>query len=261
MNITVTIANPAGNITAIVEGVTDRNKYQEISSALFEMTEEKIEQVGFVREPILGQGAISRLEMAGLEFCANATRSFALYTAVKKGLPKGSIPVEISGMDEVLICEVDPKEMTGAVTIHSSLHIKYTFIDGVPFPAVLMDGITHFLAFDQGPDEDLNELLIAKAKEDHNPPAVGVMYLDALTGMMTPYVRVLATNTSYYEGSCGSGTIALAMHQAEGSPEDHWSSSVLQPGGSIQAKAVKQDEIFTVTIDGPITLKEISIQI
>ena len=69
------VLNPSGNITALVPRKCPQERYQEISQYIMK-NNPKIEQVGFVKKY---SPTIYRLEMAGLEFCGNASRAFACY--------------------------------------------------------------------------------------------------------------------------------------------------------------------------------------
>ena len=74
MEIHFVIADPAGNITAIVkDGVAD-DDYRSVAAAIMQDPQWKVEQVGFITEPKVGGEA--RLQMMGGEFCGNAARSF-----------------------------------------------------------------------------------------------------------------------------------------------------------------------------------------
>lgn len=87
MEIHFVIADPAGNITAIVkDGVAD-DDYRSVAAAIMQDPQWKVEQVGFITEPKVGGEA--RLQMMGGEFCGNAARSFGKYIA-KKNAQAGS---------------------------------------------------------------------------------------------------------------------------------------------------------------------------
>src|SRR6185369_17666614 len=85
--IKVTILKPAGNDTALVEGIPARKDRKKINDKIMQLFP-KVEQVGFYKTT-----RTPRMEMAGGEFCGNATRSFAyLFFKGKKnkGLFKAS---------------------------------------------------------------------------------------------------------------------------------------------------------------------------
>ena len=82
----IVCANPAGNITIFVLN-PPRGKAERVQTAETLMVDPdlKAEQVGFVYPPATPSG-LWRLEMAGGEFCGNASRSFWLLDALKSGL-------------------------------------------------------------------------------------------------------------------------------------------------------------------------------
>ena len=86
--------NPAGNVTAIVEGFVPMAERISLSKKILE--KKCAEQVGFETAPALG--GLYRLEMMGGEFCGNAARSFG-YLKALESFTEGehTIPVEISG--------------------------------------------------------------------------------------------------------------------------------------------------------------------
>lgn len=69
------ILNPSGNITALVTEDVPREKYKEISDEIMK-NDPNIEQVGFLKKY---SNSIFRLEMAGFEFCGNASRAFECF--------------------------------------------------------------------------------------------------------------------------------------------------------------------------------------
>lgn len=100
-NLHMIIANPAGNITAFVLDPVERSCYAEIARRIFDMSEYGVEQVGFILDD-------NTMEMSGLEFCGNATRSFGLLTAKRQGMRgQGELLVRVSGASEPLSVEYD----------------------------------------------------------------------------------------------------------------------------------------------------------
>ena len=72
----------------------------------------------------------------------------------------------------------------------------------------------------------------------YNPPAIGVMFWNSEEEKLTPAVYVRDVDTTYFEGSCGSGSTACAivfgLRQGKGSH----SFSFAQPAGTIEAECV-----------------------
>lgn len=67
----VTILYPGGNTTAIVEGIPSSQLERRRINDVIMKQYPKVEQVGFLDR------SLPRLQMAGGEFCGNATRSAA----------------------------------------------------------------------------------------------------------------------------------------------------------------------------------------
>lgn len=98
IKIKITILNPGGNITALVDG-TDRSlDERKIINDKVMAKFPRVEQVGFIDYSPL------RLVMAGGEFCGNATRC-ATFLALKG--KSGKINVSVSGTNQSLKTRVD----------------------------------------------------------------------------------------------------------------------------------------------------------
>ena len=107
-NIKITVANPAGNKTIFVHDKVKRADYAKVAEQLLAMEKYEAEQVAFILEvPECGR-AEGRMEMCGLEFCGNATRTFGLMLAKEMGIKgEGKVYVDVSGVDEILTVEVN----------------------------------------------------------------------------------------------------------------------------------------------------------
>ena len=74
---------------------------------------------------------------------------------------------------------------------------------------------------------------------------------------MTPLVKVPATNTLVWEGSCGSGSLASALAQSRDLTDGTFSRSYIQPAGTVTATAVREGgKVVKTYIGGPVTLGE-----
>jgi diaminopimelate epimerase len=103
--INLTILNPGGNITALINGIpAGRWRRRQINDAVMKNFQ-NVEQVGFF-DP-----AAVRLEMAGGEFCGNATRCAAYLTL--KGKP-GKTDISVSGTKQILRSRIDKRGMVWA---------------------------------------------------------------------------------------------------------------------------------------------------
>ena len=77
--IKIIVADPAGNITIFVKDHFDRSEYTQVARQLLEMKELRGEQVAFILDTSSCGRAQGKMEMCGLEFCGNASRSFLLH--------------------------------------------------------------------------------------------------------------------------------------------------------------------------------------
>ena len=102
MTLHVLRADPAGNITLFVLDPVPLGDRAGVASRLMEGSD--VEQVGFVCLPVMG-GA-GRMEMAGGEFCGNATRAFGMLLAQRLG-GASQVQVEVSGCDRPVTVDVD----------------------------------------------------------------------------------------------------------------------------------------------------------
>lgn len=254
----IILANPAGNITAIVlnEDVKKEN-YIEISNKLMELKQYNIEQVGFVKKPLMG--GYSRLEMMGGEFCGNATRSFGLYLAQLKGeFDDVKTEVEVSGCSDLLIVETNLKNKYAKTQMPIPLNIlEITLSDGKKINVVEFEGIFHAICW-----KDLNDNLYDSIKEviyeKYNPEAMGVMFFNKDSIEITPIVFVKETNSKVFEQSCGSGSIAASVYLAKDNNDGIYSYNIKNPGGIIEVILHKLNGEFTKAfIGGTVELSEI----
>ena len=87
--------------------------------------------------------------------------------------------------------------------------------------------------------------------------AYGVIFLEPAKGTMTPLVKVPATNTLVWEGSCGSGTLASAIAQSQDADDGLFVRDYIQPAGVVQASVARQGgKVTAAYIGGPVSLDE-----
>lgn len=255
----VLIANPAGNITAIVlDRDIERKDYIHLSDKLMGMKEFGIEQVGFVKNPKMG-GEL-RLEMMGGEFCGNATRSFGLYIAASRGeTGYKRIGVEISGCSDILEVETNVAENFAGTSMPLPMGISYIDVDAEhSFPVVEFEGIVHVIAVNENASDDMYERIKQIITKKYDPEAFGVMFFKKDECSIIPVVFVKETNSVIYEQSCGSGTIAAAIYLAGEKNDGIFTYSVSNPGGIIEAQICKKDgKIVSASIGGKVILSEI----
>ncbi len=258
----IVIADPAKNITIFVLDNIERELYKDVAREILEKTPYDAEQVGFVKEPIMG-GDI-RLEMMGGEFCGNASRSIGMLFARQNGMQRGNVLVEITGSNRVLNTKVDLKEETSEIEMPIPRKIEKIHVnDFGEFPIVIIDGINHIIAEGIDATKENFEKFKKAVYENYNVEAFGVMFLDKEKSHITPVVYVKDTDTTFFESSCGSGTLATVAYLGQGLKDGRQKYNIGQPGGTIASEISKKDgKIETITIGGVVKLSsEIEIEL
>lgn len=237
MTLDYILANPAGNITALVTTAVDRSAYSTIAQNIMKTsTQATIEQVAFVTPPLYG-GAV-RIEMMGMEFCGNATRSAGMIFAP-----------DIDGTQQIMV-ECSGSYAPVKVTVNGAK--KTAFVE-MPLPSKLesipcgqfgelgvvwFEGIVHVIALDITPSVDHFHRIASLLPEETNEHALGMMFYDGTT--LTPYVYVEGTNSLVLEGSCGSGSSALACWLSQTSHQSQ-SYEFTQPSGKLAVSVTYQN--------------------
>ena len=284
--IKIIVADPAGNITIFVKDHCERDMYPQVAGQLLSMDDIKGEQVAFILDtPSCGR-AEGKMEMCGLEFCGNASRSFGLIKAKELGIEgEGSVFVDVSGCDEILTVDVDTKssytkvKMPNPVRLSKIDIISLTIGDAKGFdgggrdrcytissvPIVDFGGILHVILQGIEATKENFEVIKDAVMAKYNPPAMGVMFCDSviketggsITCHMTPVVYVKDVDTTYFEGSCGSGTTACAASFGlkQGDGIHHF--VFRQPAGTIEATAhISDGMVEKIFIEGNVELSE-----
>lgn len=253
----VLIADPAGNITAIVlDQDVERNNYVSIANKLMAL-ELGIEQVGFMKEPVIG--GESRLEMMGGEFCGNGARSFGLYLAADSGAGDRMVRIESSGCSGVL--EVTASVTKGYADIDMPLperigHISLDSEDTLP--VIAFEGILHVIAVNRTVSGAMFEKVKKVIVDQYDPEAFGLIYLNKDELKLTPVVYVKTTDTVVYERSCGSGTVAAAIYLTTDCSDGEYHYDLSNPGGGIAVKVSKnKGRVTRANIGGRVVLSEI----
>lgn len=264
----ITMADPAGNRTAFVEGDVPPESYAAVGAAILKNKDLNAEQAGFICPP-LRDGA-GRMEMMGGEFCGNASRSFGLLLGKRNGMNAGErIPIEVSGSKESLevLLEEDgswismplPQALTEIMIPEeygrdSGLSCE----DGsgfLRFPAVVLEGITHVILENTTPSESLAHAVLDKMAKDTDADAAGAIFIK--DGEMTPVVWVRATDSFIWESSCGSGTLAATVWLGQHVTDGNFRLELKQPGGVLKAEfTAKNGRVTDARIGGPVFLEE-----
>ena len=252
MNISVSMINPGGNITLLVEGMFDKSTKKTINDFLLKQFP-KAEQVGFFGQ----SNTIPQLEMAGGEFCGNAVRSLSHLLLNEKTI---SLDIEIVGKtirtgykDNLIFTEIPIKPSFSSITKISSDLYK-----------VELEGITHLISLREQNDSIDNLKKIAKdLLEQFNlltsSPAAGVMFVkksqaDTEVIAIDPVVWVRDIQTLFYETACGSGTTAIALWISKNRSENITTLHIQQPSNAIFTAVVEksQKEFINAQIAGPV---------
>jgi diaminopimelate epimerase len=228
---TTLVTAAGGNGTAIqfLEQPLTRKDYTTRGQALGEqMKPDGAEQAGFLVVPD------SHFEMAGGEFCGNASRAAALLLSESTG--SREVDFTVSGFDGKVHGIVDRRsdalfyvrcEFPGMPTQVTPV----TLSNGQHADIADLGGIVHVVIQGEFPAEaeayrtahrEISEQLDLGERE-----AVGVIWVEQTQDgvLIHPVVWVKAVDTFFYEESCGSGTIATCRVTG--------TSNITQPTGKI----------------------------
>lgn len=253
--IRVTILKPAGNDTALVESIPAKKYRKTINDRIMQLFP-NVEQVGFYETE-----GTPRMEMAGGEFCGNATRSFAyLYFKGKKN--NGSF--QASGVKQFLNAGINyPKTSFAQMPVYKSFN-KVQQLEKNLWK-VEIKGITHLIT----PLSDYNKKelksegkkLLRKYNLLETVPASGVMFYTKLADdsyKLDPIVWVRDIKTLFYETACASGTTAFGLMLSKQNRQSLKNQKILQPSGLYLLITTKLDarKFNNAFIEGPIEILE-----
>ncbi len=210
------ILNPGGNKTALIKGCEYTNNQKKLINKMIMDKYSQVEQVGFL------SNIINRLEMAGGEFCMNATRC-AIYEYSKEN--KEKVELSVSGTNKKLIGrklndnKVEVKLDIGK-NIEDLIETKNDFtcvkIDGILI-AILDEEkskkyIQKLRENEETTKNELKQLMITEIASEEK--AIGIMLLEKESGKIkiNPIVWVKEIDTVFYETACGSGSLGIAIY-------------------------------------------------
>lgn len=246
-------ANPAGNITGFVVSPVYPGYRRAYAKELIKR-DPSIEQVGFISPSY--DGAPLRMEMTGSEFCGNATRAYALYSASFYE-SEGDVQIEVyvSGVDHPLNVIVNQQEKTAYLKVQKPEKIVETKIDDETYSVIVFSGIVHLVAKDEKEDQEFVQKALNVLKSEFKSEAYGVIFLDSKEKSIVPYVHVPEAETLIREGSCASGSVATAYILNEKEDPD-FEVEVKNPNGKLEIFADFTNDIEYV-IGGYIELGEV----
>lgn len=255
--------NPTQNMTILVESDIKAEDRLEIGSKLMRHDSVAAEQIGFITQPNRPE-AWSRLDMLAGEFCGNASMSLAVFLAIEKGITtEQTIPLEVSGMDGIVECLVQPKGKEFYCTVKMPtpkiIQQQTLALDGETYQLWVadMNGITHIMVpahLVKGDAKAFGENAIKTWQKDLNVEALGVLLYDSEQSQMTPLVYIEPADSLVWENGCGSGSAAVGCCFAT-DKADNLTLPIQQPGGTIVVNAIYQnDAIQEVSITGKVSI-------
>ena len=250
------IADPAGNRTIFVLSPVERSRYSSLSEKLLSLEQLDGEQVAFIRPEM--EGCIRRMEMGGMEFCGNASRSFGLYLAKEQRVSGVcQVEIQVSGINHPLWVTANTNQDTASVEMPLPLTHHRLDYKGRRLPLVVFEGILHVIAVEMPATEKSFEGIKEEVLKIYDPPALGVMFFQEEKQFMTPVVWVKDINSTFFEGSCGSGSVALACALTDPIESGHHRFTIHQPKGDLMVEIHKdQGRITGLLLDGKVELSE-----
>lgn len=246
--------DPTGNLTCLVLDPVPEENRAAVTAALMS----RCEQVGYLQETNAPR-AKARLQMMGGEFCGNASMATAAWLAREDGAAGETVvPLEVSGIGEVLDCRVRPLPdgcWEGTVAMPPVLAVREETVQGRKAALVRLEGIVHLILENQPMEKAEAEAFLRCFAGTVQEPAAGLLLWDSERRFMKPLVLVKESGTLVWETGCGSGTTAvgawLALRRADGVTR----SAISQPGGTILAEAEAADgQIRSVRITGRVRI-------
>ncbi|MDO4870469.1 MAG: hypothetical protein Q4A65_09340 [Bacillota bacterium] len=274
----IIVANPAGNTTIFILSPVPVSEYQKYADFVLDIDfkhgyninftegnydkEIKGEQVGFIVSD-------NTMNMSGLEFCGNASRAFAYYEATKALPAKKEIDVNVSGCSHPLHAWIDADNQDAKIQM--PLPVKSIRLSSEQLGVaeecpelgssvlVDLDGISHLVLKNVPAEEQLfNKIKDAVYAIDEDIPALGVMFIDEATDTMTPVVYVKDVNTTYFEGSCASGTSAAAFVKSMDLPDGIHKMTFKEPAGTLYTEITKESgEVTEIRLNGLVELSDV----
>lgn len=256
----ITILRPGGNDTALVPGINRTQQEKKVINDAIMKKYKNVEQVGFID--------ISKpeLQMAGGEFCGNATRSTAFL--VLKG-KTGEIIIKTSGVNQKLRVGID---ILGNTWCQMPIYKNPDIIKKIgKFTVVPLYGITQVIVevtkkFTNQQLAKTKALSYLKKLNLLKPvPASGVMFLYKENEMYSiePVVWVRDVKTLFYETACGSGTTAVGLYLSQQREKNINQIPIFQPSGQSILVTIERNKkkFMFAKISGPIQILNKKIQI
>ncbi len=209
------VFSPSGNDTALVMKKISSKEDKKIINDIIMRKHSNVEQVGFMYM----ENGIPSLEMAGGEFCGNASRCMT-YEFLKG--KEGTIDIKASGTYNVIKAGIDKDNNAWCEIPLKNPSIKNIIeIVNDNVSIVTLSGIVHVIKTDYDSTLSSDELKkeALKVLEEHNlmksKLAAGVMFVDLKEKIkINPVVWVAEIDTLFFENACGTGTVAVGIDRA-----------------------------------------------
>lgn len=256
-NYQITIIRPAGNDQLLIKGIIDKEYRRAINDEMIRRFP-NVEQVSFYEFDKLNN--LAKLELAGGEFCGNATRSLAYL--LLNGKP-GTVKLQVSGTQQLLTAGVNtPNTAFAQMPIFAENQFVKKITDSLF--RVDLEGITHLVSYENvvgRTPEELKAYAKRILKEQNllsTIPAAGVMFFTEKNNeiLLQPIVWVRDIETILYETACASGTTAVGICQSLQEKNNYFKTVIRQPSGQTMTIEITKNaqQIKKATIDGPITI-------
>lgn len=261
----VVVVRPGGNDTALVFDRIPRREQVALSNQI-QAAYPAIEQVMFVEK---GPFGAVHGQMAGGEFCGNATRSLGF---VLSGGKNGRIFFEVSNGDEPVRAEVAiaGKNAQTSVPVRPrfdmiSLNVQtgeyIVDMPGIVFLVTTPDRETgrRISAIDSIKEKKRLVREILRESGLDQRPASGLLVMQGLGDnacKLDPFVLVRETGSLYYESACGSASTALGIISALETGASVRNLEIQQPSGmSLYVTIDRNDKGFLgAFVDGPVEI-------
>ena len=233
--------SPLGNTTVFLRGEAARDAHAALLCEAMDYDHLAAEQAGFLVAPHTGE-ALLRVEMAGGEFCGNATLSAAALAAAEGAA--SPFFVECSGAAAPLHAEarhLGAGRWLARVEMPQAHELRRLSLEreslgaaalGGAATCVALSGITHLVVEAADLSAAGYDALLAFLMREAKADAYGIVPFERMgcdRFRIRPYVAVPSAKSRVFERACGSGSLALAL--AEGSADKR--IAVEQPGGTL----------------------------
>jgi len=243
MDLDYRICDPSGNITILVTSEVEEEKRIEVADELLKL-EPTAQQVGYVSKG--DESCDIELNMAGGEFCGNATLSTAaLYK--ESHADKDTVRVKVSGAKDVISVSIRADD--GIYTAAADMPLPDTYCEktmsfkGKEYKTFLVkfDTMTHLVMIDKLDEDDI-EPAIKEWYKELPCSALGIMTYDEDASVLTPAVLSNGGEFFCYESSCASGTTALGIYLLE-RDQKPLEKDISEPGGVLKIKAAPKSKV------------------